>query len=182
MIPILYAKNDNTLAGCGVGFLIDAIKCTVTEERNGAFELSMQYPTSGRWFSKISEGALIKAKPNDTSKPQYFRIYRITRPINQKVTCYAEHISYDLDGYPLAGFSVIDATPAQAINQALLEAQAPERFVAVSDIDTVNQTSIVQPCSVRAFLGGQANSVLDVWGGEYEFDNFIVKLHKQALG
>lgn len=178
MIPILYKKNDELLTGSGVGFLRDTIKCTVTEERNGAYELEMQYPTSGVWFSELCEGALIKAKPNDTSAPQYFRIYKITRPIDRKVKCYAEHTSYDLTGYPLAGFTVIDATPAQAINKALSESGAPTEFAAESDIDTVNHTSTAKPCSVRALLGGQSGSILDVWGGEYEFDNFTIKLHR----
>ena len=33
------------------------------------------------------------------------------------------------------------------------------------------------PASIRSRLGGVAGSILDVYGGEYEFDNFTVKLH-----
>ena len=64
------------------------------------------------------------------------------------------------------------------ITRAIQDAGLPSAFTAISDISTLNSSTILTPCSVRAILGGQAGSVLDVWGGEFEFDNFIVKLHK----
>lgn len=176
MIPILYSKNETDFAHNGIGFLSDTVKATVTEERNGPYELSLQYPINGRYFSMI-EDAIIKAKANDTSVPQLFRVYKSTKPINGIVTFYAEHISYDLNGLPLAGFSCAGTTPHVAINLALEETPLEHSFSAWSDIATQNSTKIKEPPSVRGLLGGQEGSILDVWGGEYEFDNFTVKLH-----
>lgn len=178
MIPILYAKNESTFTHNGIGFLKDATKCTVTEERNGSYECSLQYPITGQWYDQITEGCIIKAKANDTSEPQLFRIYKSSKPLKGIVTYSAEHISYDLNGIPTLGFSVKNVTPQAAITKAIDEAGLTSPFVALSDISTLNSTTILTPCSVRAILGGQTGSVLDVWGGEYEFDNFTVKLHK----
>uniref|UniRef100_UPI0040564E8E phage tail spike protein n=1 Tax=Alistipes sp. TaxID=1872444 RepID=UPI0040564E8E len=178
MIPILYAKNENTFTHNGIGFLKDATKCTVTEERNGSYECSLQYPITGQWYEQITEGCIIKAKANDTSEPQLFRIYKSSKPLKGIVTYSAEHISYDLNGIPTLGFSVKNVTPQTAITRAIQDAGLPSAFTAISDISTLNSTTILTPCSVRAILGGQAGSVLDVWGGEFEFDNFVVKLHK----
>lgn len=178
MIPILYAKNENTFTHNGIGFLKDATKCTVTEERNGSYECSLQYPITGQWYDQITEGCIIKAKANDTSEPQLFRIYKSSKPLKGIVTYSAEHISYDLNGIPTLGFSVKNVTPQTAITRAIQDAGLPSAFTAISDISTLNSTTILTPCSVRAILGGQAGSVLDVWGGEFEFDNFVVKLHK----
>lgn len=178
MIPILYAKTESTFTHNGIGFLKDATKCTVTEERNGSYECSLQYPITGQWYNQITEGCIIKAKANDTSEPQLFRIYKSSKPLKGIVTYSAEHISYDLNGIPTLGFSVKNVTPQAAITKAIDEAGLTSPFVALSDISTLNSTTILTPCSVRAILGGQTGSVLDVWGGEYEFDNFTVKLHK----
>lgn len=178
MIPILYDKTETDFTHNGIGFLKDATKCTVTEERNGAYECSLQYPITGRWYDQITDGAIIKAKANDTSEPQLFRIYKSSKPLKGIVTYSAEHISYDLNGIPTLGFSVKNVTPQAAITKAIDEAGLSSPFVALSDISTLNSTTILTPCSVRAILGGQTGSVLDVWGGEYEFDNFTVKLHK----
>lgn len=179
MIPILYAKNESTFTHNGIGFLKDATKCTVTEERNGSYECSLQYPITGQWYDQITEGCIIKAKANDTSEPQLFRIYKSSKPLKGIVTYSAEHISYDLNGIPTLGFSVENVTPQAAITRAIQDAGLPSAFTAISDISTLNSSTVLTPCSVRAILGGQAGSVLDVWGGEFEFDNFVVKLHKQ---
>lgn len=178
MIPILYAKNESTFTHNGIGFLKDATKCTVTEERNGSYECSLQYPITGQWYDQITEGCIIKAKANDTSEPQLFRIYKSSKPLKGIVTYSAEHISYDLNGIPTLGFSVKNVTPQAAITRAIQDAGLPSAFTAISDISTLNSSTILTPCSVRAILGGQTGSVLDVWGGEFEFDNFVVKLHK----
>ena len=178
MIPILYAKNESTFTHNGIGFLKDATKCTVTEERNGSYECSLQYPITGQWYDQITEGCIIKAKANDTSEPQLFRIYKSSKPLKGIVTYSAEHISYDLNGIPTLGFSVKNVTPQAAITRAIQDAGLSSAFTAISDISTLNSSTILTPCSVRAILGGQAGSVLDVWGGEFEFDNFVVKLHK----
>ena len=178
MIPILYAKTESTFTHNGIGFLKDATKCTVTEERNGSYECSLQYPITGQWYDQITDGCIIKAKANDTSEPQLFRIYKSSKPLKGIVTYSAEHISYDLNGIPTLGFSVKNVTPQAAITRAIQDAGLPSAFTAISDISTLNSTTILTPCSVRAILGGQTGSVLDVWGGEFEFDNFVVKLHK----
>lgn len=177
MIPVLYNKSETTFTHNGTGLLSEAVKATVTEERNGSYELSLQYPITGRFYSEITEGAIIKAKANETSEPQLFRIYKSSKPINGIVTYSAEHISYDLNGIPLLGFSIKNATPQMALTKAIEGAALPCPFTAYSNISTLNSTEILTPCSVRALLGGQTGSLLDVWGGEYEFDNFTVKLY-----
>lgn len=177
MIPILYKKNDTNYARNGAGFLVDIISCTVTEERNGAFECSFTYPVTGQHYSQIAEGDTIKAKPNETSDLQLFRIYSHSKPLNGVVTYNAEHISYDANGLPLAALISQNTTAAAAINKAIHDAAFENSFTAWSDISGFNNISLTEPCSLRAALGGQDGSVLDVWGGEYEFDNYAIKLH-----
>lgn len=48
-----------------------------------------------------------------------------------------------------------------------------------TDIQTVADFAVAVPGSLRSLLGGVEGSVLDVYGGEYEWDNTTVKLHSQ---
>ena len=178
MIPVLYDATETTFTHNGIGWLYDATECNVSEERNGAFELSLTYPMNGALFDEIAEGCIIKAKPNETSDPQLFRIYKSTKPIGGLVTFSAEHISYELNGIPIAELIVNGVTPQSAMTTAFDNAALEHPFTAWSDIETQNHTSVTVPRSLRALLGGQSGSILDVWGGEYEFDNYVVKLHQ----
>lgn len=81
-IPIFYAPNATDFSTFGIGTLTDTISCEVTEERNGLFECLLKYPVTGQHYGRIAKECIIKAKPNDTSAPQAFRIYRITKPLN----------------------------------------------------------------------------------------------------
>ena len=176
MIPILYAPDESNFDHGGIGALFETTSCVVEEERNGAFEIEFKYPVDGHLYKYIEEGCIVKAKPNDTAEPQLFSIYRSTKPINGIVTFYGEHISYELSGNPVESVEVENAIAQDAIGRVLAAALLPHKYTAQSDITTPNSTSIAR-ASVRAALGGVSGSILSVWGGEYEFDNFKIKLH-----
>lgn len=178
MIPILYDKDEQTFNHNGIGFLIDTIKCTVTEERNGKYELVLQYPIKGRHYERITDGAIVKAKANETSDLQLFRIYKSSKPLNGIVTFNAEHISYELNGIPLINLSLTNVTALHAITTAFQNSVLPHNYNAWSDITSLHNITLNEPCSLRAVLGGQENSILDTWHGEYEFDNYNVRLHE----
>ena len=177
MIPILYTANETDFSHCGIGALSEMTSCTVTEERNGAFECEFKYPVDGKLFAEIQESRIVKAKPNEMSDPQLFRIYASSKPINGIVTYRAEHISYELSGYPVESVSVENATARSAMNAILNATLIAHRYTAQSDIELLKSTTIDRK-SARAALGGVEGSVLSLWGGEFEFDNFTVKLHK----
>lgn len=177
MIPILYTANETDFSHCGIGALSKMTSCAVTEERNGAFECEFKYPVDGKLFAEIQESCIVKAKPNEMSDPQLFRIYASSKPINGIVTYRAEHISYELSGYPVESISVENATARAAMNAILNATLIAHRYTAQSDIELLKSTTIDRK-SARAALGGVEGSVLSLWGGEFEFDNFTVKLHK----
>lgn len=178
MIPILYDPLETQFDSNGIGLLTDAISCIVEEERNGSFELTLQYPQEGHLADYIVEDAIIKAKPNDKDKDQLFRIYKSGKPIGGVNTYYAEHISYELNMNPVCRPRISGKNAQEAIAQLLEEAAIENNYTAWSDIATRNSTQIDDVLSVRNILGGTEGSILDVWGGEYQFDNFTVKLHK----
>lgn len=178
MIPILYAASETDFTTNGIGLLTDAVSCTVTEERNGAYEATLVYPAKGHLAEYIAEDAIIKAKANDTDEPQLFRIYKSGKQIGSNTTWNAEHISYELTGNPVERFSASGVNAEQALNRLLAAAVFKHKYTAISDITTVNSTSIADVVSVRKALGGVKGSILDTWGGEYHFNNYRIELLK----
>ena len=178
MIPILYKEDATDFSTYGIGVLADTISCLVTEERNGAYELTLKYPLNGSLYNEIKKERIIKAKPNDLSDPQAFRIYRITIPINGIITVYAEHISYDLINIGVIPFSLTNAIPQMAIDTLLKNTVLPHNFTFKTDYDIPKDFEVKKPQSVRACLGGTQGSLLNKWGGEFEWDNFSIIHHK----
>ena len=175
MIPILYASNETNFTTNGLGALCDAISCRVSEERNGVYELEMVYPLSGRRFSDITDRSIIKAIPSPYRAPQLFRVYRHTKPLSGSVTFYARHISYDLSGVPVRPFTA--GTAAEAMTGIVPASAIDNPFEFWTDKQTIASYDYKTPANARSILGGVEGSILDVYGGEYEFDNFTVKLY-----
>ena len=174
MKPILYASiTEGTVpSDYGAGVLSDCLACTVKEERNGAYELEMEYAAQGIHAGNIVPNAILKVKPNYTDDPQLFRIYKVDKTINGRFAVYAQHISYDLSG------KVITSGTAENIQEAveLLTSYAGQ-FSVQSTKGTAGVFRITEPSSVRSWFGGKQGSLLDVYGsGEWHYDNFIAKL------
>ena len=179
MIPILYNSNEKDFSGGGVGFLSDCTRCVVTEERNGVYECEFSYPMDGRHYSEIEPDMIIKAKPNEMSDPQLFRIYRTSKPINGIVSFYCQHISYDLNVNVVDPFTLSGATALTALQGILSHCYYQHSFTAQSTLSfsETHDLKVDKPKPARMCLGGSEGSVLDLFGGEYEFDNFNIKLH-----
>ena len=175
MKPILYESTEKTFSTNGIGVLSDVLSCVVEEERNGAYELTMEYPVGGVHFSELVTRAIILAKPNSSDRPQPFRIYQIGKPLNGIVTVYAQHISYDLSGVAVSPFS---ATGIDNVISAMLANAIPSNHGFTLTTDEAGGTGIMTdvPGSFRALLGGTEGSLLDIYGGEYKYDRFAVSL------
>lgn len=181
MIPVLYKANATDFTTYGIGVLKDCTSCEVTEERNGAFECVLKYPITGAMYKEITLERLVKAKPNDTANDQVFRIYRVTTPINGQVTVYAQHISYDLSNIAALQWEAESISPQLAMERVFQNTATPHNFTCQTEYSAAKAFSVKKPQSVRACLGGVAGSFLDLWGGEYEWDNFKV-IHHQGRG
>ena len=177
MKPVLYPSQETAFGSNGLGVLTDAASCVITEERNGAFELEMTYPVSGIHYKEIAPRCIILAKPNPVDDPQPFRVYRITKPMGGLVTVYGEHISYDLAGVPASPFAAESAP--DAMEKLKSSSAIPTPFSFWTDKDTAGTMGITAPVALRSLLGGREGSVLDVYGGEYKFDRYTVRLYNQ---
>lgn len=177
MIPILYNSTEVDFTTQGLGALVDAIYCRVTEERNGIYELEMEYPQTGIHFNDIQNGNIITAIPSPYRATQPFRIYKVTKPLNGNVTVYASHISYDLNKIPVSPFSASTASSALAGIKTNMQIQNNFQFWTDKTTDAAFSSQV--PAACRSILGGQEGSILDVYGGEYEWDRYTVRLRNK---
>ena len=176
MIPILYPKTETEFTSNGLGALFDVSECSVKEERNGVYELEMQYPVVGIHFNDIELDSLIFAIPSDGEDPQPFQVYNISTPINGTVTINAQHISYRLSFVPIAPTSAVGAADAlNSIKQSQIEESGFDVYTDISN--TTTKFSRIVPSSFRECIGGTEGSFIDMFGGEIKWDRFTVNLY-----
>lgn len=187
LFPADEAVKTNAFRTLGLGSLSDATSCVVTEERNGEYELEMEYPVDGIHANELETDRLIVCNASEAGKDQIFRIYKIEKDIDGKLTVNAEHISYLLNRAMCLPFTMEDTTGAGVmgtIQSHIIWKPTDKNFPTFpftfwSDYDSKQGTVTVEkPTSVRLVLGGQEGSLLDATSGEYEFDNFTVKYWK----
>ncbi len=177
MKPILYPSTETAFSSNGIGILTDAVSCFVDAELNSVYELEMEYPVDGLHFGEIRQDAIILASPEPKADPQPFRIYRISKPMHGKVRIYARHIVYDLQGTPVAPFKAASAQEAMAALKSNAVTDCPFSFE--TDKDTEAAMEVTEPKDAWKLLGKSDGGVLSVYGGEYEFDRFTVRLRNR---
>ena len=177
MKPILFDKSATTFTSNGLGRL-DFISCKVTEERNGIFELEAEIAESALHSSQLEMNSIICAPYYPGGSLQAFRVAQITKPISGKYKIYAQHLSYQLTLIPVMPFSVTAAANAcqTTLNKFVSEAVENCPFTFTTDVTTVSSYKQTVPASIRSRMGGVEGSVIDQFGGEWEYDNYNVYL------
>ena len=180
MRPILYNANETAFETYGLGE-IDATKAQVTRERNGNYTLYIEYPASGPLAGTFKNDMRIKSDAGLRTKNQTFFISRILKDSTGILKVYAKHISHLTEKMAIRNNTNATGTAQSALAIWALNALGGIRFDTWSDIDLTSKTSwnIADFKTARDALGGVKGSILDVWGGEYEFDNTVIRLHKQ---
>ena len=177
MIPILYESSETVFASNGLGRLRDTISAKVSEERNSIYELDFEYPVNGAHYEDIIPGRIVAVTHDDTGDVQPFDVVSFTRPIGGVVTFHCVHISYRQSGMVASGTSINSLADAFT----MLDGATPSNpFTYSADFTSTAYMAAADgtPRSVRQFLGGIEGSILDAYGGEYEWDKFQVILHK----
>lgn len=180
MRPILYNANETAFETYGLGE-IDATKAQVTREQNGNYTLYIEYPASGPLASVFKNDMRVKSDAGLRTKNQTFFISRILKDSTGILKIYAKHISHLTETMAIRNNTVVSGTAPAALAIWASNCLGGIRFDVWSDIELSSKTSwdIANFKTARDALGGVSGSILDVWGGEYEFDNTTIRLHKQ---
>lgn len=176
MIPILYDTNETSFTSNGLGRLRDCKSCLVTEERNGIYECDFEYPINGANHELIKVGRVIGVTHDEGNDVQPFDIVSFSRPINGVITYHCTHISYRQSYITVKGSNI---NSLEAAFDLLDTAQPRNPFTYQTDKTSTGYMAAADglPKTVRSLLGGAEGSILDAYGGEYEWDKFDVILH-----
>lgn len=189
--PILYDKRAQSFDNMGLGALSDCLKCNVTREINGEYELTMDYPVEGVHFNEIELESIIAAKVPDKENMQLFKVYSISEPIDLTVTIDCEHVSYMTGDIPLKPFtsqgpmSVDNILAALCPNGEAIPEGITSPFIFTDELqpDTTVFT-LTEPASMREVIGNEEGMLLDLENFkdcEWDIDNFNFIL-KYSLG
>lgn len=180
MRPILFNKNEQSFDTYGLGEL-NVTKGTVTRERNGNYTLYAEIPVNDPMVSILEKEMKLKADAGLRTKNQTFEISRIVKDSSNIVKIYGQHISHKLEYMALRNATAFAGSAYSALGIWKGALIGDLRFDVWSDIQTTGKGvfDISKMENARRALGGVEGSILDTYGGEYEFDNTTVRLHKQ---
>lgn len=175
MIPILYESNETAFTSQGIGALAESTSASVSRVLNGKDELVLVYPCTGVRYADLQNDRIIFAQPEYKKSAQPYQIYKITKPLNGLVTVYARHVGTQRAKYiPVAPFQA--GSVIQVFNDLPTYLKESNPFTFWTNKDTVANFKLTIPASLGSVLGGMEGSILDVYGGEYEFDGYTIKL------
>lgn len=174
----IFAPTDMDFSTNGLGSLSDATSCIVTEERNGAFELKLEYPVNGINYEYLRYQYIIVANSNPYDDPEPFRIYSISKPINGIVTVNAAHISYDLSRWSVKPFKgayylwdTITHMVANIDGIVDFPFTVGTDMMANADLEDF-ETKI--PKSFRSIIGEGDDSIIAKWDCEMYFSEYRI--------
>nr|DAJ24523.1 MAG TPA: tail protein [Caudoviricetes sp.] len=180
MRPILFNKNETVFDTYGLGEL-NVTKGTATRECNGNYTLYAEIPVNDPMVSILQKEMKLKADAGLRTKNQTFEISRIVKDSSKIVKIYGQHISHKLEYMAIRNHTILNGTAQSALGRWKDALIGDYSFDVWSDIQTSATTTlnIDKVTNARLALGGVEGSILDVWGGEYEFDNMTIRLHKR---
>ena len=180
MRPILFNKNEQSFDTYGLGEL-NVTKGTVTRERNGNYTLYAEIPVNDPATASLEKEMKLKADAGLRTKNQTFEISRIVKDSSNIVKIYGQHISHKLEYMVLRNATAFSGSAFSALSIWRGALIGDLQFDVWSDIETTGKGmfDISKMENARQALGGVEGSILDIYGGEYEFDNMTVRLHKQ---
>ncbi|WP_029344310.1 phage tail spike protein [Lactococcus lactis] len=179
--PILYSPGHTDFNNLGLGVMIDCTSALVPEELNGKFELDVEYLANGPLAQYLVNDAQIKVDTGDQTG-QLFRIKTVGKKIDGIIPIHAEHVSYITNDLPIKPSTTVMNSVAQVALNKMLSAIADNHpLTAYSDITTISSAEWKVPDfkTPRNILGGVEGSILDNWGGEYQFNNYQIRLMSQ---
>lgn len=180
MRPILFNKNETAFDTYGLGEL-NVTKGTVTRERNGNYTLYAEIPVNDPATATLEKEMKLKADAGLRTKNQTFEISRIVKDSSNIAKIYGQHISHKLEYMAVVNGRAFSGSAFTALAIWHTATIGDLRFDVWSDIQTTGNGvfDISKMENARQALGGVEGSILDIYGGEYEFDNMTVRLHKQ---
>ncbi|HAP4420351.1 TPA: phage tail spike protein [Enterococcus faecalis] len=176
LIPVIFKPGEKDFTTNGLGRLIDATRCEITEEANGKYELEMDYPAISRFSDYFENGYQIKAKPNDLEEYHIFEIKQTFKDtFTNSIVIYAQSRTYKLGNRQVRLVTVDNRNGSEAMKLIEQNMDEPCDIKLHSDINTASST-IFEARNVLNCIAGEQGSLLQYWGGEIKREPFKLSL------
>ncbi|HBI1676944.1 TPA: peptidoglycan DD-metalloendopeptidase family protein [Enterococcus faecalis] len=176
LIPVIFKPGEKDFSTNGLGRLVDATRCEITEEANGKYELEMDYPAISRFSDYFENGYQIKAKPNDLEEYHIFEIKQTFKDIfTNSIVIYAQSRTYKLGNRQVRLVTVDNRNGAEAMKLIEQNMDEPCDIKLYSDINTASSTTF-EARNVLNCIAGEQGSLLQYWGGEIKREPFKLSL------
>lgn len=176
----LYEKNENNF-NHNAYVLSEITKAETEEEINNGFNSNITYPLhdSKELSSMLVPGNIIKLPSWDKRGAQLFAIRRCKPSLdNCSVEVNLQHIlTYKLDNNVVLDTYIQGKTRKEAVAQILANAFHKHNFkIGNNDKNTsINNLRIVKYSVLDALIGSNDNTVVNRYGGELIYNNFIIE-------
>ncbi|EHQ9004127.1 peptidoglycan DD-metalloendopeptidase family protein [Enterococcus faecalis] len=179
VIPVIFKPGEKDFSTNGLGRLIDATRCEVTEEANGKYELELDYPAISKFSDYFVNGYQIKAKPNDLEDYHIFEIKQTYKDtFTNSIVVYAQSRTYKLGNRQVRLVTVDNKNGLEAMRLIESNMDEPCDIKLFSDINTASST-IFEARNVLNCIAGEQGSLLQYWGGEIKREPFKLSLLKR---
>lgn len=172
-----YPPSTTDRPKLGIGALSDCISCHVVEERNGPFYLELEYPAGGNAWDTLVPGNLIRCVPYDDGLEQLFIIDSAKPSLSGRISVMAVHISYMTKWEAVrpftTGYLSVACENLSINNLSGGTGQFPVRIShsGFTDQERSKTVRFPYPRTRRACLMGERGSLLDIFGGEYDYED-----------
>jgi len=191
----LFSPTATDFRTNGLAILNNCISCVITEELNGLYSLSLEYPievpVEVDSIIPVAKNLLIgtfiigqQGKANLLPKSNYiqkdyiivadgqpFRIYNVKRNMTSIIVT-ARHIFYDLMDNFLEDVRPTNLTGLNSIQYLLDHTADPHNFTCNGDVSNINTQYFVRKNVVNAIMG--TDSIIANCGGELVRDGFNI--------
>ena len=159
----------------------DILNPVITEEINGVFNLEFNTPLGAFNSEYLIRGNIIKSRVPGGRQDQLFRINNINRTLKEiKVSASCIGID-DLSRNFIKDTNIVAKNKVQAVRQILENTMEDHHFTVEGDENSADfeNLRIVRYNPINAIFGSDDNTIVNRFGGEYQFDNFKIKVANQ---
>jgi len=192
MLPILFDSFsiESTSGAKGrIGTISRCKKCKVNEARNAEYTLDLETTVNDPTANSIVSQRIIAAKANPFDPIQHFVIDRTERNLDGIVKATAKHVKEFACQFVSEGDvgrtdipTTYNLTPTGVWNKLFaIGGGAPYILDACPFTFTSNITTKANfalgfnsPATLGSILGGEEGSILDLFSGEYKYDNYSI--------
>lgn len=174
----IYNKDTIDFDNNGIGYLKDVISASVIDVLNGDYSLTFEYPTNSKLSEYIIEDNIVKCVVANGSK-QLFMITNVVKNFDT-LKVQAKHIFYKLLYNILEDVYPQNLNANDFLNWILNHTQYENNFNGYSNISsTFKSARYIRKNPVEAILGSDDNTMVNLYGGELERDNFDIHFNSR---